>query len=120
MLFDPARVSYEQLLQVFFTVAHDPTQLNRQGPDRGTQYRSAVFYESEAQRRAAGAYVARAAGALRRPIVTQISPLDRFWPAEEYHQDFYKKNPFRYKSYSTGCGRYARLDELWGPLRKSH
>jgi peptide-methionine (S)-S-oxide reductase len=88
--FDPAQVSYDQLLHVFFTVAHDPTELNRQGPDVGTQYRSAVFYTSEAQRRAAQATIARLtrAGAFHQPIVTQVAPLDRFYPAEAYHQDY--------------------------------
>jgi peptide-methionine (S)-S-oxide reductase len=95
VVFDPSEVSYGQLLQVFFTVAHDPTQLNRQGPDRGPQYRSAVFYENEAQRRAVAAYIERAAGAFPRPIVTQVAPLDRFWPAEEYHQDYMRRNPLQ-------------------------
>jgi peptide-methionine (S)-S-oxide reductase len=90
VVFDPAQVSYDELLGVFFTVAHDPTELNRQGPDVGTQYRSAVFYSSEAQDRAARAYIARLAqkGAFDKPIVTQVAPLDRFYPAEAYHQDY--------------------------------
>jgi peptide-methionine (S)-S-oxide reductase len=90
VVFDPARVSYDELLGVFFTVAHDPTELNRQGPDVGTQYRSAVFYSSEAQDRAARAYIARLTqkGAFDKPIVTQVAPLDRFYPAEAYHQDY--------------------------------
>jgi peptide-methionine (S)-S-oxide reductase len=95
VVFDPREVSYGQLLNVFFTVAHDPTQLNRQGPDRGTQYRSAVFYESDAQRRAVEAYIRRAGRAIRRPIVTQVAPLERFWPAEEYHQDYMERNPMQ-------------------------
>ena len=84
--FDPAQVSYSQLLQVFFGVAHDPTQLNRQGPDVGTQYRSAIFYADDAQRKAAQAYIRRLEGAA--PIVTQIVPLQQFFPAEEYHQNY--------------------------------
>jgi peptide-methionine (S)-S-oxide reductase len=90
VVYDPAQVSYDELLGVFFTVAHDPTELNRQGPDVGTQYRSAVFYSSEAQDRAARAYIARLTqkGAFDKPIVTQVAPLDRFYPAEAYHQDY--------------------------------
>ena len=93
--YDPAQVSYEQLLQVFFLVAHDPTQLNRQGPDEGSQYRSVVFYASPAQHRAAAAAIA----ALTRqhvyagPIVTQVVPLTRFYPAEAYHQNYLALHP---------------------------
>lgn len=88
--FDPTRVSYDQLLQVFFTVAHDPTELNRQGPDAGTQYRSGIFYSTKTQERAAQAYIARLTRERRfdKPIVTQVAPLDRFYPAEAYHQDY--------------------------------
>jgi peptide-methionine (S)-S-oxide reductase len=93
--YDPAKVSYEQLLHVFFTVAHDPTQLNRQGPDVGPQYRSVVFYADDAQRRAAAAYIAELtrAKAFDRPIVTQLVPLKGFYEAEAYHQDFAAKHP---------------------------
>ncbi len=93
--FDPSVVSYETLLDVFFTVGHDPTELNRQGPDIGTSYRSAIFYRSEAQRRAAQAVIARltAAHAYSQPIVTQVAPFGGFWRAEEFHQDFATKNP---------------------------
>jgi peptide-methionine (S)-S-oxide reductase len=93
--FDPARVSLEKLLQVFFSVAHDPTQLNRQGPDVGPQYRSAIFFANEEQSRVARAYVDQLtkAKAYPRPIVTQIVKLEAFYPAEEYHQDFAEKNP---------------------------
>ena len=96
VVYDPRVVSYGQLLSVFFTVAHDPTQLNRQGPDRGTQYRSAIFYRTPAQQRAAQAYVDRLARARAfegRPIVTQVVALPRFWAAEDYHQDFARLNP---------------------------
>jgi peptide-methionine (S)-S-oxide reductase len=93
--FDPAQVSLGQLLHVFFSVAHDPTQLNRQGPDRGTQYRSAVFTTSDDQRRVASAYVAQLdeAKAFPTPIVTRIEPLDVFFPAEPYHQDYATLHP---------------------------
>jgi peptide-methionine (S)-S-oxide reductase len=88
--YDPSQVSYRQLLQVFFTVAHDPTELNRQGPDVGPQYRSAIFYESDEQRKAAEAYIAELSHThlFSKPIVTQLVPLDRFFAAEAYHQNY--------------------------------
>jgi peptide-methionine (S)-S-oxide reductase len=94
-VYDPSQISYEQLLQVYFTVAHDPTQLNRQGPDVGTQYRSAVFYRNAAQRDAAERYIAKltAAKVYRNPIVTQVAPLDGFNPAEAYHQNYLAHHP---------------------------
>ena len=93
--FDPAKVSYEQLLEVFFTVVHDPTQLNRQGPDVGTQYRSAIFFMNEKQKTAAEAYISKlkVSKAFSQPIVTEVSELKQFFPAEDYHQDYMKKNP---------------------------
>ena len=93
--YDPARVSYGQLLTVFFSVAHDPTQLNRQGPDRGTQYRSAIFTTSDEQKRVAQAYVAQLdrANVFGRPIVTEIVALPAFYPAETYHQNYLALHP---------------------------
>ena len=93
--FDPARVSFGQLLQVAFSVAHDPTQLNRQGPDTGTQYRSAIFYTNDEQQRVASAYIAQLNGthAFADRIVTEVTPLKRFFPAESYHQDYLKLHP---------------------------
>ena len=93
--YDPARVSYAQLLQVFFTVAHDPTQLNRQGPDVGTQYRSVIFYATAEQKTGAEAYIGQltASKAFPRAIVTQVVPLAGFYPAEDYHQDYLNRNP---------------------------
>jgi peptide methionine sulfoxide reductase msrA/msrB len=93
--FDPATVSYEQLLHVFFAVAHDPTQLNFQGPDRGPQYRSAIWYTSERQKTAAEAYIAQLTKAKfwKKPIVTQVSALTAFYPAESYHQDYATIHP---------------------------
>jgi peptide-methionine (S)-S-oxide reductase len=93
--YDSSQISYGKLLQVFFTVAHDPTQLNRQGPDEGTQYRSAIFYQSEEQKRVAEAYIQQLTEAkvFPRPIVTKVVPLTAFYPAEEYHQDFIARNP---------------------------
>ena len=92
--YDPARISYEKLLEVFWA-AHDPTTLNKQGNDVGTQYRSVIFYHDEAQREAAVKSRAdlAASGAFKNPIVTEIKPLTTFYPAEDYHQDYYKNNP---------------------------
>ena len=90
--FDPNAIGYDQLLDVFFTI-HDPTQLNRQGADVGTQYRSAIFTHSEAQKEAAEAAVARAGELWDGMIVTEITPAVTFWPAEDYHQDYYANNP---------------------------
>ena len=92
--YDPTRVSYNDLLHIFFSVAHDPTQLNRQGPDRGTQYRTAIFPANAAQRNAARAYIAQLdkAAYWQKPIVTTLEPFS-FFPAETYHQDFMAKNP---------------------------
>ncbi|MET0934445.1 MAG: peptide-methionine (S)-S-oxide reductase MsrA [Luteibacter sp.] len=95
VVYDPAQVTYGQLLQVFFSVVQDPTQLNRQGPDSGTQYRSAVFFSTPEQKKVADAYVAQltAAHAFPAPIVTQVTPLKAFYPAEDYHQDYMRQNP---------------------------
>ena len=93
--FDPNELSYGDILRVFFSVAHDPTQLNRQGPDTGPQYRSAIFYASDAQRDLARSYIAELdkSGKFSRAIVTRIDPLKAFYPAEKYHQDFIANNP---------------------------
>ena len=95
IVYDPQRISFAVLLAVFFNVAHDPTQLNYQGPDRGPQYRSAVFYADEEQRKITEEYIAEleADSVYPRPIVTQVVPLEAFYPAEEYHQDFMRRNP---------------------------
>jgi peptide-methionine (S)-S-oxide reductase len=93
--FDPREISYGEILRIYFSVAHDPTELNRQGPDVGTQYRSAIFYADAQQKRIAEAYIAQLdkARAFRRPIVTRVDPLKGFYPAEAYHQDFLIRNP---------------------------
>jgi len=93
--FDPQKISYGTLLRVFFSVVHDPTELNRQGPDVGTSYRSVIFYTSPEQEKVARAYIAQldAAKAFPKKIVTQVVPLDAFYDAEEYHQDYAEKNP---------------------------
>ena len=93
--YDPSQITYGQLLRVFFSVAHDPTQLNRQGPDTGSQYRSVIFYNSDEQERIARAYIAQLdkAGVFARPIVTQVAALKAFYPAEAYHQDYAVHHP---------------------------
>jgi peptide-methionine (S)-S-oxide reductase len=93
--FDPGQVTYGQLLKVFFSVGHDPTQLNRQGPDTGTQYRSVIFYGDEEQKHIAQAYIAQLeqAESFPRPIVTQLVPLEKFYPAEMYHQNYATMHP---------------------------
>jgi len=93
--YDPSQISYGQLLMIFFSVAHDPTQWNRQGPDTGSQYRSVIFYSNDEQKRIAQAYIAQldAAKVYSRPIVTKVEPLQSFFRAENYHQDYLKNNP---------------------------
>jgi len=93
--FDDSKISYEQLLYVFFAVAHDPTEVNRQGPDVGTQYRSVIFYVNEKQRSSAKAFIAAIdlSKAFSKPVATELSPLSAFYPAEEYHQDYLRNNP---------------------------
>jgi peptide-methionine (S)-S-oxide reductase len=93
--FDPKKISYGKILQIYFSVAHDPTQLNRQGPDSGTQYRSAIFTTSDEQKKVADAYIAQlsAAKVYGRPIVTKVGPLEAFYPAEGYHQDYLTLHP---------------------------
>ncbi|TMH47147.1 MAG: peptide-methionine (S)-S-oxide reductase MsrA [Betaproteobacteria bacterium] len=117
--FDPAKVTYAQLLDVFW-VNHDPTVTNRQFCDSGTQYRPAIFYLNDEQKRLAEASKAKweKMRPFKQPILTEITKAGPFYPAEDYHQDYYKKNPLQYRFYVTGCGRYQRLDSLWGELRK--
>ena len=115
VLYDPSRISYEKLLDVFWHNI-DPTDARGQFCDRGSQYRPAIFVRDEEQRRLAEASKA----ALERkkpfpgPVVVEIVPATTFWPAEEYHQHYHSKNPIRYAYYRRGCGRDARLKELWG------
>jgi peptide-methionine (S)-S-oxide reductase len=93
--FDPSQISFGQLLKIYFSVVHDPTELNRQGPDEGTQYRSEIFYTSDEQKHIAEAYIQQlsAAKAFHRPIVTKVAPLQAFYRAEDYHQDYVAHNP---------------------------
>jgi peptide-methionine (S)-S-oxide reductase len=95
VVYDPSKITYGKLLQIFFSVVHDPTQLNRQGPDVGTSYRSAIFYTSEEQRKISTEYIAQlnAAGVFKKPIVTEVTPLKGFYDAEAYHQDYALHHP---------------------------
>lgn len=116
IVYDPSKVSYEKLLEVFWRNV-DPTTPNRQFCDFGSQYRTAIFTHDEEQQRLAEESKRKleASGKLGKPIVTEIVPATEFYPAEEYHQDYYRKNPIRYKFYRYSCGRDQRLEELWGP-----
>ncbi len=115
IVFDPAKVTYEQLLDRFWH-GIDPTQDDGQFCDIGETYRSAIFVRDASQRRLAQASLDALAssGVLKKKIVTRILPAKMFWPAEEYHQDFWKKDPRRYHEYREGCGRDRRLAQLWG------
>jgi peptide-methionine (S)-S-oxide reductase len=118
VVYDPSKASYEKLLEVFW-LNHDPTTLDRQFCDAGSQYRPGIYWLTEEQRRLAEASKAKweKEKPFKGKILTPIVKASRFWPAEEYHQDYYRKNPVRYQFYVNGCGRYARLDQLWGKLR---
>jgi peptide-methionine (S)-S-oxide reductase len=113
--FDPRKVSYSKLLEIFWRNV-DPVTPNRQFCDGGSQYRSAIFYHDAEQRRLALASRQAIVDSKRfdRPIVTEITPASAFYPAEDYHQDYYVKNPVRYKYYRWNCGRDQRLEQLWG------
>jgi peptide-methionine (S)-S-oxide reductase len=117
--YDPRSIDYARLLDVFWHNI-DPLTANAQFCDRGSQYRAAIFYGNDHERDAALASKKQLEDSRRfsSPIVTEIVPATQFYPAEDYHQDFYKKNPVRYFSYRTGCGRDRRLQELWGEEAK--
>lgn len=113
--FDPAKVSYEKLLDIFWK-SIDPTAKDRQFCDSGSQYRSGIFYHDDEQRRLAEASktALEKSGRLKGPIYTEVTKASTFYPAEDYHQDYYKKNALKYKFYRNGCGRDKRLEQLWG------
>lgn len=115
IVYDPEKVSYEKLLHIFWRNI-DPFRANAQFCDEGPQYRSAIFPQDEAQREAAEKSKAdlEATGRFTRPIATEILDAAPFYPAEDYHQDYYKKNPNRYAYYRWSCGRDARLEQIWG------
>jgi peptide-methionine (S)-S-oxide reductase len=119
--FDPAKTSYPKLLEIFWHNV-DPFQKDGQFCDHGTQYRSAIFYKDEMQRKAAEESKRKLEEEprFRGKIVTEIVPATTFYPAEEYHQDFYKKSPARYNQYRNGCGRDARLKQIWGEAAGGH
>jgi len=119
IVFDPAQIGFERLLDVYWHNI-DPTVADRQFCDVGTQYRSAIFVHDTAQRKAAEASLAAIQRQLGVPVKTQIVDAGPFYRAEEYHQDYYKKNPIRYRFYRHGCGRDARLEEIWGAQAPAH
>lgn len=115
ILYDPKKISYEKLLNVFWHNV-DPVTADGQFCDHGNQYRTAIFYHGEEQKKLAeqSKQALEKSGKLKKPIVTEIVPAGEFYPAEDYHQDYYQKNPLRYKYYRFSCGRDQRLEELWG------
>ena len=113
VVYDPARISYASLVERFFHTM-DPTDTGGQFCDRGPEYHTAVFVRTPEERRIALAVRARAGQLLHAPIATQVLPLNGFYPAEDYHQDYARRNPVRYHLYRTGCGRDARVAQLWG------
>jgi peptide-methionine (S)-S-oxide reductase len=119
VVYDPKKVSYQKLLDVYWHNI-DPTTANAQFCDHGTQYRSAIFYRNDEQRKLAEASkrALEHSKRFKEPIVTEITAASTFYPAEDYHQDYYKKNPLRYKFYRASCGRDDRLEQLWGKAAK--
>jgi len=113
VVYDPAKVTYEKLLDVFWH-NHDPLAKNAQFCDHGEQYRAGIFYHDEEQRRLAEASRQAVQKRFKEPVQTEISPAGAFYVAEDYHQDFYQKNPVRYRFYRFNCGRDKRLEQLWG------
>jgi peptide-methionine (S)-S-oxide reductase len=118
--FDPARISIGQILKIFFSIAHDPTQLNRQGADVGTQYRSTIFYANEAQRRIAEGYVAQieAARVFDAPLATTLEPLEAFYPAEAYHHDYAARNPFQPYIKAVAAPKVEKLRKVHADMLK--
>jgi peptide-methionine (S)-S-oxide reductase len=121
IVFDPTKVTYERLLEIFWHT-HDPTSGDGQFCDRGDQYRPEIFWHDDAQREAAEKSKEKviATKPFKAPVVTRITKAGRFWTAENYHQDFYKKSSSHYQRYRLGCGRDARVKELWGELADKH
>lgn len=119
IIYDPKEVSYQKLLDIYWRNI-DPTTKNQQFFDRGTQYRTAIFYHNEEQKRLASESKVQmdASGKFKKPIVTEIVAASEFYPAEEYHQKYYKKNSLQYKAYSTGSGRDRFFEKIWGKDKK--
>jgi len=118
--YDPSQISYSELLRVFFSVAHDPTQLNRQGPDVGSQYRSAIFYATGAEKETAQAYIDQLnkAGVFSGPIVTQVAPFEHFYPAEDYHQNYLARHPDQPYIVFNDLPKVRRLQQQFPTLYK--
>jgi len=117
IVYDPTKTSYDKLLEVFWRNI-DPLAADGQFCDLGSQYRSAIFYHDGNQKSAAEKSKKAVQARFKQPVATEISAATVFYPAEDYHQDYYKKNPVRYKLYSHGCGRAQRLEEVWGTAKK--
>ena len=115
--YDPSKVTYEKLLEVFWRNI-DPLTPNAQFCDHGSQYRSAIFYHDETQKKLAEQSKQAVQRRFKQSVVTEIVRATEFYPAEDYHQDYYKKNSIRYKVYRYGCGRDQRLEEVWGPAKR--
>ncbi|MGA8036868.1 MAG: peptide-methionine (S)-S-oxide reductase MsrA [Candidatus Acidiferrales bacterium] len=122
IVYDPSKVTFGQLLKVFFAVAHDPTELDRQGPDSGTQYRSAIFYMNDSEQRIAKAYIDQLnqAKVYPQPIVTEVTAYTAFYPAEDYHQDFAEKNPYNTYIMMNDAPKVANLKKELPDLYKAH
>jgi peptide-methionine (S)-S-oxide reductase len=120
IVFDPDRVSVGQIMKIFFSIAHDPTQVNRQGADVGTQYRSAIFYSNEAQRRIAQRYIAQinAAKLFDAPVATTLEPLEAFYPAEQYHHGYAARNPFQPYVRAVAMPKVEKLREVHADMLK--
>ena len=117
VVYDPKKITYEKLLEVFWRNI-DPLAANGQFCDLGSQYRSGIFYHDGNQKSAAEKSKKSIQTRFKQPVATEITAATVFYPAEDYHQDYYKKNPLRYKLYSHGCGRAQRLEEVWGAAKK--
>ena len=119
LTYDPAQISTRQILEIFFVV-HDPTQLNRQGNDTGTQYRSGIYYTSEAQREVAEDLIREISQdkLFGKPIVTEVQPLANYWPAEDYHQDFFEKNPYQGYCVAVAAPKVAKFRKTFAELAK--
>ncbi len=113
IVYDPRKITYARLLDVFWRNI-DPLTANAQFCDKGSQYRAGIYWHDETQRRLAEESKDAVAKRLQKPIVTEVAAASKFWPAEDYHQDYYKKNPIRYNLYRGACGRDQRLEVLWG------
>ncbi len=120
LVYDPAQISTREILEIFFVI-HDPTTLNRQGNDTGTQYRSGIYFSTPAQEAVAKEIIAEmaASGTYSRPIVTEVRPLDNYWPAEDYHQDFFARNPHQGYCMAVAAPKVAKFRKTFARLQKA-